>query len=136
MNKLRICQRGWFASEFIVTDDNQSYSIGDYIEAVLVEPPYTTGELFTIPTGYAQVPIVAMRLTVTESCQAEPIEVVMERPPGRGLSHWMRCMEVGKISTIVPVRFTHCGHVWYMPKIDGMLPGLFGPVKAPVIGSE
>jgi hypothetical protein len=122
--------RGHFAGEFVVTDDECCYSIGDCLEVVLKDHAYPTGETFTIPMGGGgekTVHIAAMPLTVTLSALTEPIEVLLKMTVGRSFRHWLDCLEIGVPSVVIPHKYARSKYTWYMPKIDGWVPsGLIG----------
>lgn len=135
-NVLTMVTRGHFAGEFVITDDECCYSIGDCIEVVLKDNAYPTGETFTTPCrggGEKTIHIAAMPMTVTLSARAKPLEVLLKMAVGRSFRHWLSCLTVGVPSVIIPHKYAMSKHTWYMPKIDGWVPhGLFdGKAKAP-----
>lgn len=121
MNKMRIGNQGHFASEFLLTMDDRTLSLGDYIEVILLDAPYFTGEEFEGYKGRPQ-PVVALHLNVVFSCLTEPVECVVRGPLSFSMRHWIKCLDIGVTSTVVGVRYTHRNHVWYMPEIDSKLP--------------
>jgi len=130
MNNLKLCQQGFFAGEFVITNEQCSFSIGDYIELYLKEAPYVTGETFLDLNG-KKIHIIAFHLVITQYCYDTEIEVIMKKPVGISLRHWAECLEVGKISVVIPFKYEFSKYIWYIPKIDGWIPGMFGKVKAP-----
>lgn len=135
-NVMAMASRGYFAGEFVVTNDDCAYSIGDCIEVVLKDHAQPTGEKFTAPTvggGEKIVHIAGFPLTVTLSAHGEPLEVLLKVATGRMFRHWLECLEIGVPSVVIPCRCTKGKHIWYMPKIDGWVPhGLFdSKAKAP-----
>jgi hypothetical protein len=134
-NVMAMASRGYFAGEFVVTNDDCAYSIGDHIEVVLKDHAYPTGETFDVPRlggGEKIVHIAAFPLTVTLSAHVGPIEVLLKMAVGRAFSHWLDCLEIGVPSVVIPNKCEHRKHIWYMPKIDGWVPsGMFsGKTKA------
>lgn len=131
-NVLTMKSDGHFAGEFVVTNDRGCYSIGDYIEVVQTDEAYPTGETFTVPSRGDErtLSVIATPLTVVMSAHSESFEVVLKIVMGRTFRHWYKCLEVGKTSVVVPHKFTSGKHSWYMPKIDGWIPGFTGRTKA------
>jgi len=126
--RIRICHEGFFAGEFIITDEYKTFSIGNYIEVYLKGPPYDTGK--TILNGSdKEVSIIALPLVIMECCHTDRIEVILELPVCRSLKHWIKCLEIDKISVVTPYKFQYRNHIWYWPKIDGWIPGLYRKVK-------
>lgn len=135
-NRFRLCGRpGLFEGEFVVTNDRRSFSIGDYIEVFLKDQPYPTGEtvLWRSQSGRDRLlPIIAFPLRVVECCHVAEIDVVLHSVTiTYAFRHWMRCLNVGIISVVVPFKYQHRERTWYMPKIDGWVPSINGRVKAP-----
>jgi len=129
-NHLRLCgQPGLFEGEFVVTNDRRSFSIGDYIEVFLKEQPYPTGE--TALCRKRRLPVVAFPLRVVECCLVDEIDVILHSVALTTFQHWKRCLDVGKISVVMPFKYQHREHTWYMPKIDGWIPSMHGRVQAP-----
>lgn len=119
--------RGYFAGQFVVSDDTSSRSIGDYIEVTLKDQPFRSGE--TDIRGKME-PIFTFSLRVEFSCMAEPFDVDLRMLAGRSAKHWYECLEVGKTSVVIAERREYGTHVWYMPEIDGWKVGMFGKVKS------
>lgn len=134
-NVMSMASRGYFAGEFVVTNDDCAYSIGDCIEVVLKDYAYPTGETFDAPYlggGEITIHIAAIPLTVTLSALKEPIEVLLKMAVGRAFHHWLECLAIGVPSVVVPHRYISGKHIWYMPKIDGWVPSglISGKAKA------
>jgi len=131
-DRLYVWQNGLFAGEFVITNQQRSFSIGDYIEVVLREQPYTTEG--TVKDLYdVEKPIIVFPLTVVESCLNIGIDVVLRRPVGPISQLLFDCLVVGKMSIITTFKMQHCRCTWYVPKIDGWVPGLFGKTQAPSV---
>jgi len=118
---MRICREGHFESEFLLELDDQTLSLGDYIEVIPLGQPVYTGEDFDAYGG-RKLSVYQLPLNVVTSCLTEPIECFVKGPLTITMRHWIDSLEIGVKSTVVGVRFTHGEHVWYMPKIDGNLP--------------
>ena len=128
MNHLKLQSRGLFEGEFVVTTENCSFSIGEYIEVVLREPPHPTGDIALGPDGKGQ-RIIDFLLTIVECCHIDEIEATLRIVTGASCSHWSDCLEVGKVSVVTPYKYWCRDFIWYMPKIDGWIKGAFGKVK-------
>ena len=135
-NLLRLCgQRGLFRGEFVVTNNQCSFSIGDYIEVLLKDQPFNTGKTARcrrVDDTIRELPIIAFPLRVIECYHVDEIDVVLHSVAStRTFRHWMDCLDVGKISVVMPFQYQHRELIWYMPKIDGWVPGMYGRVRAP-----
>ena len=128
-NYLRLQQHGSFEGEFTVTTGDRTFSIGDYIEVFLSGPPYPV-EVVKTPDGKER-HVIAFPLTVTECCHIDEIEVILKVSEGTlSFQHWSDCLSVGILSVVTPIKYKYKNFIWYMPKIDGWIRGMFGKVKA------
>ncbi len=125
MSRFSLCQRGLFQGDFVITDGVHHYTIGNYIEVVLRERPYGTGVMVKSYKG-KEIPLFCFPLTVY-SFDSGDVDLVL--PIGRTSRHWFDCLEVGKVSLVTSVKCSTRKFTWYMPKINGYLPGMFGKVK-------
>ena len=133
-NVMAMASRGYFAGEFVVTNDDCAYSIGDCIEVVLKDHAHPTGETFYAPKlggGDKIVHIAAFPLTVTLSAIAEPFDVLLKVAGGWTFTHWHECLEIGVPSVVIPFKMENRGRVWYTPRIDDWVIGLVGKTKWP-----
>jgi hypothetical protein len=95
----------------------------------LKDTPCPSGEKIQNVRGI-ELPIIDFNFKIVMSCNIDEMDVVMKLVPGRNLVHWVDCLEIGKNSVVTAVKFTYRDMAWYMPKIDGYVPGLFGKVKS------
>ncbi len=117
MNKLRLISKGFFAGQFIVTTNTESFSIGDYIEVNSLQIPYIENRIWCFP------------LLITFSSMSEEMEVKLLIPSGRQQQHWKECLKVGTSNVVRPAKFEFKKFVGYMPVINGWRPGMFGKVE-------
>ncbi len=120
-NRLSLCQWKFFQGDFIITDDERCYSIGNYIEVLLRDKVYIDGTFMDFRDR--EVSIIAIPLTVIG------MDLILRLPIGRTARHWLDCLEYNKVNTITSIKYSIRKFTWYMPKINGYLPGIFGKVK-------
>ena len=118
MNKLRLLHKGYWAGDFVVTTEDCSFSIGDYIEVILTEKAHIIDEVIKGFRG-EDLHIAAFPLTITECCHSDEIKVILQSVMGVACRHWYTCLEVGQKSMVVSNKYETNFHTWYMPKIDG-----------------
>jgi hypothetical protein len=122
---VRLMSKGLFAGEFVATTDDQTFSLGNYLEVTLTAPAYVVGHLDGLDgLGIWAFPLQIDFSAVEQTFQAE-IRIVM----GRTARHYNDCLKVGHTHTIVSCKCQYRKYVWYAPKIDGQVPGMFGPRK-------
>lgn len=130
--RLFLRQKGLFRGEFVIVIGQQrSFSIGDYIEVVLKDKPFLTGETVTGLYGEAK-RIVGFPLTIVSCCVAE-IDVTLSVVNGITYRLWFDCLNIGEKSIVVSYKMQHSDCTWYVPRIDGWIPGMFGKSRAPNI---
>lgn len=128
-NRLFLRHKGLFRGEFVVIDQQRTFSIGDYIEVILKDQPYPIGE--TVQGSHGETKhIVAFPLTVV-SCCVDEIDVALTIPAGISCRHWFDCLNVGVKSVVISHMMQYRRHTLYVPKIDGWLPGFPGRTRAP-----
>lgn len=119
MNTFRLCSRGYFAGEFIITTDAVTYSIGGCIQVKQTGDLYQTAITITDPRSGGDLPIFALPLLVDFGCPGGALEVELQAIPGRSFQHWLHCLSKEDYVEVVPVKMTFSGHVWYAPNING-----------------
>ncbi len=113
MNYFRIKQTGFFAGDFVITDEECSFSIGNYVEVLLRGELYDTGETF-LSLRHGEVSIMAFPLILI----GNGINVIWRLPVGRILQHCLDCLTDG-VNTVMPVKHEYKNWTWYTPKING-----------------
>lgn len=129
-NRLFLHQKGLFRGEFVVIDQRCSFSIGDYIEVVLKDKPFLTGETVTGLYGEAK-RIVGFPLTVVSCCCIAEIDVTLSIAMGISCRHWFDCLNVGEKSVVISHVIQFRSLTSYVPKIDGWIPGVFRKRRVP-----
>jgi len=126
MIRLRLQSQGFFGGQFILTDENKTWSIGDCIKVTLLDDVYDSGEKLDTPRG--KLSISAFPLAVL--FVAEVVQAILMLPIGVAAKHWFDCLVVGQIHTVKPRIYEYREHVWYYPEIDGRYPGMREAMKA------
>ena len=132
---LLLRRNGFFEAQFTLTDSHKTWSIGDYIEVILTNSPYATGESIETPRK-GLLKVVVFPLNIVFSSDDTDIFAEIRTVIGATAKHWFDCLKIGQRHIVKPCRFEYQKHIWYMPNIDGMVPGMFGPVKAPSVKVE
>lgn len=116
MNYLRIRQTGFWAGNFIITTEDQSYSLGNKINTILNAEPYATGEILFYRDR--KKPIVAFPLTING------LKVILEKAISRECRFWYDSLVVGYQSKIKTFKQTTGEFSYYTAEIDGNTKGV------------
>ena len=119
---IHLMSRGFFAGEFVAITEDRTFSLGNYLEVTHTVPAYIVDHVDGKP-------VVAFPLQIDFSAVEQTLQAEIHIVMGRTAKHYLDCLKVGQAHTIVACRFKSAKYTCYAPKIDGQIPGLFGPRK-------
>lgn len=118
--------RGEYGGDFVIIKGNTVTLIGDVIELRLNAKPDFISIVDKSSTQYFwEFPV-----TVFLSTELTPFDIEFRVANGWISKHCMICLKIGEIQTVVSTPSNDGYNIIYVPKIDGFIPGLHGPVKA------
>ena len=112
MKKLIRCSNGFWAGDFVIMNENCSFSIGDYITAILIKEPYDSDETVT-DYRKENCPVINYHFLITESCDAIEHEVIFQLAVCKLTSFLNTHLKIGVPNILKMVLYRHGPFSWF-----------------------
>lgn len=109
-------QRGHFAGNFVATTDDITFSLGDYIEAELLAPPWDTG---TVERPHGK-KIFAFPLRIAFSCCPDSFYGELRQCENIIRKCFEENLEIDRLCSIVPIFRKTANLSYYEPVIKNL----------------